>query len=233
MELDDELHNITIGDSTIMEYCTKIKSISNLLTNNGALVPECNLVIYTINGLSSKYAHVIPTIGHQKPLPTFLELKSILTLEERSMAKDHSRQIQASHQDHASSATILATEHQNRSSNSRFHNSGNWGGGRNQRGGSRGGRNSGRGGGRQGRSDGGSFGRFQHNTTERVLPLVDVVARSTATAWVDVLSTAPTGPMAQQHNFKFLSAVAQFASSPSACIFFLAITPKPFKILTG
>lgn len=64
MELDDELRNITIGDSTIMEYYTRIKSISDLLTNIGSPMPERNLVIYTINGLSPKYAHVVTIIRH-------------------------------------------------------------------------------------------------------------------------------------------------------------------------
>lgn len=44
----------------------------------------------------------------------------MLTLEERSMAKDHSRHAQASHQDNASSPTILTTKHQNRPSHSQL-----------------------------------------------------------------------------------------------------------------
>ncbi|KAI3792415.1 hypothetical protein L2E82_06292 [Cichorium intybus] len=153
MELDDELRNIVIGDSTIMEYCTRLKSISDLLANIGAPVPERNLVIYALNGLSPKYAHIVTTIRHQKPFPSFLEMRSMLTLEERSMIKEQSRIVQASHQDNASSPTVLNTEHQNRGQNTRGNNSGGRGGGRNQRGGNRGGRSGGRNGGRQGRSD--------------------------------------------------------------------------------
>ncbi|CAH1427506.1 unnamed protein product [Lactuca virosa] len=88
MELDDELRTITIGDSSVMEYCTRIKSISDLLANIGSPVPERNLVIYAINGLSLKFAHVVTTIRHQKPFPTFLEMRSMLTLEERSMLNE-------------------------------------------------------------------------------------------------------------------------------------------------
>lgn len=40
MELDDELCNITIGDSSIIDYYTRIKSISDLLKNIGFPVPE-------------------------------------------------------------------------------------------------------------------------------------------------------------------------------------------------
>lgn len=156
MELDDELRNIVIGDSTIMEYCTRIKSISDLLANIGAPVPERNLVIYALNGLSPKYAHIVTTIRHQKPFPSFLEMRSMLTLEERSMIKDQTRLVQTSHHDNASSPTVLNTEHQNRTENSRGNNSGGRGGGRNHRGGARGGRSGGRGSGRQGRAGGGN-----------------------------------------------------------------------------
>ena len=58
MELDDELRSLTIGDSSIIDYCNKIESISDLLTNIGSPVSERNLVIYAINGLSQKYAHI-------------------------------------------------------------------------------------------------------------------------------------------------------------------------------
>lgn len=91
MELDDELCTITIGDSLVMEYCTHIKSISDLIANIGSPIPERNPVIYSINGLSPKFAHVVTTIQHQKSFPTFLNRRSMFTLEERSMIKDHSR----------------------------------------------------------------------------------------------------------------------------------------------
>lgn len=61
IELDDELRNIQLGDSTILEYCNHIKSIADLLSNIGAPVYEKNLVTYAINGLSEKYTHVKPT----------------------------------------------------------------------------------------------------------------------------------------------------------------------------
>ncbi|CAH1424980.1 unnamed protein product, partial [Lactuca virosa] len=76
MELDDELRTITIGDSSVMEYCIHIKSISDLLANIGSPLSERNLVIYAINGLSPKFAHVVTTTRHQKSSPTFLEMRS-------------------------------------------------------------------------------------------------------------------------------------------------------------
>lgn len=54
LKIDDKLRNINIGDSTIMEYCTYIKSISDLLANFGAPVPKQNVAMYASNGLSQK-----------------------------------------------------------------------------------------------------------------------------------------------------------------------------------
>lgn len=66
-------------------------------------------------------------------------MRSMLTLEERSLFKDHTRLLQATHRDNASSPTVLNSEHQNRQKKTqRFNTSSNRGGGRNHRG--RGGR---------------------------------------------------------------------------------------------
>ncbi|KAL7594259.1 hypothetical protein Lser_V15G30937 [Lactuca serriola] len=147
VELDDELCSITIGDSMIVQYCTRIKSIVGILTNIGAPVLERNLVIYGINGLSPKFAHVVTTIRHQKPFPTFLEMRSMLTLEEHSMLKEQNCVVPSIHQDHAPAPTILNTTHENHNHENRPPN--------NHRGSSFNGRGDGRnsrGGGRSGRS---------------------------------------------------------------------------------
>ncbi|XP_023739441.1 uncharacterized protein LOC111884530 [Lactuca sativa] len=164
MELDDELCSITTGDPTIVQYCTHITSIDDILANIGSLVPERNLVIYAINGLSPKFAHVVTTIRHQKPFLTFLEMRSMLTLEECSMIKEQNRVVQATHQDHASAPTILNTTYENMNHENRTPNNhrgtlfNGRDGGQNSRGGGRGGR-PGRGGNR-GRTGGigGNFG---------------------------------------------------------------------------
>lgn len=58
MQLDTELCNITMGSSFVIEYCTKIQTLADLLENLDVEVPEKNIVIYTINGLSSKFDYV-------------------------------------------------------------------------------------------------------------------------------------------------------------------------------
>ncbi|XP_023749957.1 uncharacterized protein LOC111898260 [Lactuca sativa] len=58
MQLDQELWNITQGDSTINAYCTQIKNLVDLLENIEVVVPEKNLVNYTINGLNPRFDHI-------------------------------------------------------------------------------------------------------------------------------------------------------------------------------
>ncbi|KAJ9553554.1 hypothetical protein OSB04_017599 [Centaurea solstitialis] len=111
LELDNELRNIVIGDSTIMEYCSRIKGISDLLTNIGSPVSERNLVTYAINGLSPKYDVIATTIRHRSPFPSFLEMRSILTLEEQRMLQNQNRLVQVSHSDTSSLPTILNANH--------------------------------------------------------------------------------------------------------------------------
>lgn len=103
---------MAIGDSTVMEYCTCIKFIIDLLRNIGASVTERNLMIYTLNGLSPNFAHIVTTILHQKPFPTWLGMRAMLTLEEHAMIKNENRIVPTPHLDKSSSPTNLNTEHQ-------------------------------------------------------------------------------------------------------------------------
>lgn len=115
-----------------------MKSVSDLLTNIGAPVPERNLVNYALNGLPLTYSHIIPIIRYQKPFPMFLQMCAMLTLEERALLKEKNRVNQATHQDTPSSPLVLTTDHYNRPPNSSPNAT--RGGSRNSRGGGRSGR---------------------------------------------------------------------------------------------
>ncbi|CAH1450252.1 unnamed protein product [Lactuca virosa] len=117
--------------------------------------------MYALNGLPSTYAHIIPTIRYSKPFPSFLEMRSMLSNEERSMLKEPKRGLQTSNCDTSSSPTVLATEHQSRSTNSSNNISRSSNGSRGGGSGGRGGRN-GRGGrGRSSRPKGGTGNFFE------------------------------------------------------------------------
>ncbi|XP_024969744.1 uncharacterized protein LOC112509109 [Cynara cardunculus var. scolymus] len=107
-QIDSELRNIVMGDLSVIAYCTKINGLADLLANldPNSTVPDKHLMIYTINGLSSKFDLVANIIRYRSPLPTFLEARSMLLLEEQRMAQIRSTPVM-SHHDHSSSSTIL------------------------------------------------------------------------------------------------------------------------------
>ncbi|KAL7601468.1 hypothetical protein Lser_V15G25908 [Lactuca serriola] len=143
IQLDNELRNITIGTSSVTEYCNRIKNLADLLNNMDAKVPEPNLVAYTLNGLSPKFRVFATTIRHRDPLPSFWDVKSMLIQEEQQFIQEDSRRSSLTHSDTASSPHALATESTNQPPS---------------RGGHRGGRNAGRyRGGRNGRHAGRNF----------------------------------------------------------------------------
>lgn len=113
MTLDNELREVTI-----VEFCTRVKRIS-YLDNTDAKVPERKMVMYAINGLSSKYANVATIIRHKT---TFLaEVRSILTMEEQKMKHNENRSslFTCSHSDHSSSPITLPTQHRSKNQNYR------------------------------------------------------------------------------------------------------------------
>ncbi|CAH1415824.1 unnamed protein product [Lactuca virosa] len=98
---------MTLGDLTIAQYCQRIKSIADLLANIDNPIPEKTLVAHLLNGLSSQYEHIATLLRHRDPLPTFLQARSKLLVEEQRFK--NSRPLQASHSDHSSSHSVLLT----------------------------------------------------------------------------------------------------------------------------
>lgn len=84
LQIDSELRSISMGDLTVQSYCAKIKHLADLLErlDKNSKIPDKYLVIYTINGLSSRFDNVGGIIHHRNPMPSFSETKSMLMLEE-------------------------------------------------------------------------------------------------------------------------------------------------------
>ncbi|PWA87507.1 hypothetical protein CTI12_AA128900 [Artemisia annua] len=119
INLDNELRSIKIGNMTINEYCTKIKSMADRLKNLGSPVSEKNLVIYAVNGLDSRFATIVKIIRHREPLPSFETARTMLLLDESTMNEAHNSgsPLEGS----TSSQTVLLatkTHNKNTSSNS-------------------------------------------------------------------------------------------------------------------
>ncbi|GAU10888.1 hypothetical protein TSUD_424610, partial [Trifolium subterraneum] len=74
----------------VSAYCQRLKQLSDQLKNVGAPVSEQRLVLQLVSGLTEPYRGVATLIRQSKPLPLFLEARSMLTLEEFGLAKMHS-----------------------------------------------------------------------------------------------------------------------------------------------
>ncbi|KAJ9546350.1 hypothetical protein OSB04_018893 [Centaurea solstitialis] len=115
MQLDSELRNLVMGDLSVHAYFAKIKGIADLLANldPDSAVPDKHLVNYAINGLSSKFESVANIIRYRSPLPSFLEVRSMILMEEQRLSNHRSTTV-TSHVDHSSSSTVLnANTHRN------------------------------------------------------------------------------------------------------------------------
>ncbi|KAM3411785.1 hypothetical protein ACQJBY_003446 [Aegilops geniculata] len=80
--LDAEYHAVVQGDMTIMAYCTKLKQFTDQLRDLGQTVTEPQQVFNLLRGLNRQYHSAIPHITSQVPLPSFLQVRSFLLLEE-------------------------------------------------------------------------------------------------------------------------------------------------------
>lgn len=90
---------------SINDYCTKIKTMADLLANMDKEIPDANLVAHTINGLPRKWEGVAMHIRLQKPPPSWIETRAILLGEEHRL--NSSRQNGSSFVDNSSSSTVL------------------------------------------------------------------------------------------------------------------------------
>ncbi|GJS45233.1 hybrid signal transduction histidine kinase M [Tanacetum coccineum] len=105
INLDNELRSIKIGKMSINDYCTKIKSMAHRLKNLGCIVSKKNLVIYTVNGLDSRFATLVEIIRHRETLPTFETIRNMLLLK-KSLFNDHA-DASTTFESSSSSPTIL------------------------------------------------------------------------------------------------------------------------------
>ncbi|XP_010463365.1 PREDICTED: uncharacterized protein LOC104744036 [Camelina sativa] len=87
MQYDTELRTLTIGDSSIAEYCKRLKTLSDLLANVDSPVTDRQLAMYMLNGLTDKFNSIINVIKHKTLYPSFTVVRSMLQLEEDRLSK--------------------------------------------------------------------------------------------------------------------------------------------------
>nr|GEV28127.1 hypothetical protein [Tanacetum cinerariifolium] len=84
-----------------------LSSLSNRLKNLGCNVSDKNLVMYTVNGLDSRFATLVDIIRHHETLPSFETTRNMLLLKESSF-KDNTR-TSSTFDGSSSSPTALVT----------------------------------------------------------------------------------------------------------------------------
>nr|GEX89353.1 hypothetical protein [Tanacetum cinerariifolium] len=72
----------------VNEYCTKIRSMADRLKNLGCDVSDKNLVMYTVNGLHSRFVTLVDIIRPRETLPSFETTRNMLLLKESSFKDD-------------------------------------------------------------------------------------------------------------------------------------------------
>ncbi|XP_073363174.1 uncharacterized protein [Aegilops tauschii subsp. strangulata] len=93
--VDAEYHALVQGDLTVMQYCTKLKSFTDQLRDLGQPVTETRQIFHLLRGLNRQFHAAIPHITSQVPLPSFLQVRSFLLLEEHRA--EQSARLQSSH----------------------------------------------------------------------------------------------------------------------------------------
>ncbi|GJR97305.1 hypothetical protein Tco_0269479 [Tanacetum coccineum] len=61
-QLDNEICNMSIGNSSITDFLQQIKSKADRLANLESPIKDSSLMTYTINGIRSKYPEVARVI---------------------------------------------------------------------------------------------------------------------------------------------------------------------------
>ena len=88
--LSHEFHSLTQGDSSIDEYCVRMKEAADNLRDVGQTITESNLVLNLLRGLNEKYQSVADNIAAQEPL-TFAVARNQLLKELRLKNEDKVR----------------------------------------------------------------------------------------------------------------------------------------------
>ncbi|XP_020196271.1 uncharacterized protein [Aegilops tauschii subsp. strangulata] len=79
---DAEFHNTPQGDKSIHDYCAKLKSLADALSDVGQNISDETLVLTVLRGLNEQFNHLRSFLPFQVSFPLFLQTHSTLVLEE-------------------------------------------------------------------------------------------------------------------------------------------------------
>lgn len=133
IQLEAKFCTLVQGDMTITEYCTKLKTLTNTLTDVGQPVSDETLVL-CLHELHEDYSKIVTIVHPQTPFRSFPQTWSMLLLKENE--KKHQAK-------NTAARTLFSTNcdsnHTDRSDSTRSTNGGNGSGDGRNFGGGRGG----------------------------------------------------------------------------------------------
>nr|XP_020189486.1 uncharacterized protein LOC109775138 [Aegilops tauschii subsp. strangulata] len=88
LALDAEFRNTPQGDMSIHDYCAKLKSLANALSDVGQDITDETLVLTVLRGLNEQFNHLRSFLPFQLSFPSFLQTRSALVLEETQKKTD-------------------------------------------------------------------------------------------------------------------------------------------------
>jgi hypothetical protein len=88
IQLEADFYNTSQDDLSIRDYCAKLKTLTDLLTDVSQPISDETLVLTLLRGLNDTYAHLCLFLPFQVPFPTFLQTRSALILEDTQRRTD-------------------------------------------------------------------------------------------------------------------------------------------------
>ncbi|MCO5601324.1 hypothetical protein L7F22_055443 [Adiantum nelumboides] len=85
IQLKNELNTIKKGELSVNDYTLKIKDLCEFLSSIGGVVDDDDKVETCLHGLGNAYKQIKTSICTRENIPHFLELASLLVVEEKSL----------------------------------------------------------------------------------------------------------------------------------------------------
>ena len=84
----EEFHSLKQGDSSIDEYCQRLKIKAAALRDVGHTIEDSQLVLSLLRGLNPRYTATADDIANSTVLPSFSRAREMLSLKELRLAND-------------------------------------------------------------------------------------------------------------------------------------------------
>jgi hypothetical protein len=85
VHLEAEFRALAQGDLSITAYCHRLKALSDALCDVGQPVTNQTLVLTCMRGLNARFSDITTLVTVQRPLPSFLQTRSLLLLHETQL----------------------------------------------------------------------------------------------------------------------------------------------------